>query len=102
MAPRSKIALRVSSHPVAQALARSLNLPLVSTSANPSGRAPAVLAAQAADSLALDPPDLILEDDPCLGGAGSTILDLTSTPPRILRAGAVPEKELAPFIGSWA
>ena len=102
VAPQGRIALRVSSHPVAQALARGLNRPLISTSANPSGRPPALLAEQAAESLALDPPDLIVEDDPCLGGPGSTILDLTVTPPRILRAGAVPEKELAPFIQGWA
>ena len=97
-----KVGLRVSSHPVAQGLARRLAGPLISTSANPSGRPGPVLADQVAQGLAQDPPDLILEDDPCPGGPGSTVLDLTVTPPRIVRAGAVPETELERFIKGWA
>ncbi len=50
VAPQGKIALRVSSHPTAQALARNLDNPLVSTSANTSGQAPAVLAIQVAET----------------------------------------------------
>ena len=80
VAPRGKIALRVSAHPLARALSRNLNLPLVSTSANLSGQPPAVLALQVEEGLAQDPPGLILRDDPCPGGAGSTILDLTVAP----------------------
>jgi L-threonylcarbamoyladenylate synthase len=38
---RDTVALRVSSHPVAAALCRAFGCPLVSTSANPSGAAPA-------------------------------------------------------------
>jgi len=102
VSPGGRLALRVSSHPVAQALARRLAEPLISTSANRSGRPGPVLADQVAQGLAADPPDLILENDPCPGGPGSTILDLTVTPPRILRAGAVPETELERFISGWA
>ncbi len=98
IAPQAKIALRVSAHPVARALARGLERPLVATSANRSGRPPAVLAAQVAEGLARDLPDLILRQDPCPGGESSTILDLTAVPPRILRAGAVPERKLEPFL----
>lgn len=102
IAPRGTIALRVSAHPLARALSRNLDQPLVSTSANPSGQPPAVLAIQVEEGLAQNPPGLILRDDPCPGGLGSTILDLTVAPPRIVRAGAIPEKELEPFIKGWS
>lgn len=43
----SRIAIRISSHPVVQALCNQLNQPLVSTSANPSGARPAMSSLQA-------------------------------------------------------
>ncbi|MDP2046859.1 MAG: Sua5/YciO/YrdC/YwlC family protein [Deltaproteobacteria bacterium] len=39
--------------------------------------------------------DLILEAGPCPGGLPSTIVDVTSSPPRLVRAGAIPLTELA-------
>ena len=97
-----KIALRVSSHPVAQTLARRLDEAILATSANPTGQPGTILASEVRDSLSTNPPDLILAQDPCPGGAGSTIVDLTVAPPRIVRAGAIPASELEEFIKGWA
>ncbi|MCX5823919.1 MAG: L-threonylcarbamoyladenylate synthase [Deltaproteobacteria bacterium] len=67
-----KIGIRVSSHPIARLLAAGLAGPLTATSANLSG-GPECSSA-----------------DAVTGGAGSTILDVTVSPPRILREGAIP------------
>lgn len=97
-----KVALRVSSHDLAQALSRHLNAPLISTSANRSGR-PGLITSDRVQEELIDPgPDLILAQDPCPGGPGSTIVDLTLTPPRILREGAIETKELSQFIKGFA
>ena len=80
--------MRVSAHPVARALVRALGEPVTAPSANPTGGAPPVTAA---DVLAhLDGViDLILDAGATPGGAPSTVLDVTVNPPRLLRQGAV-------------
>jgi len=44
--------------------------------------------------------DLILDGGRTSGGRGSTVLDVTADPPRILREGMVPLDELSPFLKS--
>ena len=39
--------------------------------------------------------DLILDAGPCPGGLPSTIVDVTNSSPRLVRAGAIPPAELA-------
>ena len=41
---------------------------------------------------------LILDAGPCPGGLPSTIVDVTDSPPRLVRAGAIPPAELAEII----
>lgn len=82
------VALRCPDHPIALALLRALNRPLVGPSANPSGfvsptRAEHVVAAFAPDDV------LVLDGGPCRVGIESTVLSLVHTPPRILRLGAI-------------
>lgn len=83
-----RVALRLPDHAVPRALARALGAPLAATSANLSGRSSP---RTAADVLAdLDGRvELILDGGPCAGGVDSTVVDLTVSPPRIARAGAV-------------
>ncbi len=84
-----KIGIRISSHPVARFLAAGLAGPLTATSANPSGG----LECSSADAVIRnlgDLPDAVIDGGPTPGGAGSTILDVTVFPPRILREGAIP------------
>jgi L-threonylcarbamoyladenylate synthase len=88
-----KIGVRRVAHPVAAALVRALGTPLTGTSANLSG------AGGCADIALLDAAlgqtvDLILDAGPLTGGAGSTIIDVTTQAPVILRQGAVPSEEI--------
>jgi len=99
VAREGKIALRVSSHPLAGELAGRLAAPLIATSANLTGQPAPLEAGAAALALAHDPPDLILDAGPSPGGAGSTILDLTVRPPLIVRPGAVAPEELKDCLG---
>ncbi len=94
VAPEGKLAIRVSPHPVASALAKGLGGALVATSANKTGAPPPVTADEAAAALAHDPPDMILDGGPSPGGPPSTILDLTGPEPKLLRAGAIDPDEL--------
>jgi L-threonylcarbamoyladenylate synthase len=84
-----KIGIRVSSHPVARFLAAGLAGPLTATSANPSG-GPECSSADAVIRALGDLPDAVIDGGTTPGGAGSTILDVTFFPPRILREGAIP------------
>jgi L-threonylcarbamoyladenylate synthase len=84
-----KIGIRVSSHPIARFLAAGLAGPLTATSANPSG-GPECSSADAVIRTLGDLPDAVIDGGATPGGAGSTILDVTGFPPRILREGAIP------------
>jgi len=84
-----KIGIRISSHPIAALLARELGAPLTATSANRSGEPENADAAGIASSLGALP-DLIVDGGATPGQPGSTILDVTAFPFRILREGAVP------------
>ena len=81
------LGVRVPDHPTPRSLARMLG-PLPTTSANLSGW-PDALDAAAAESAIGDACDLILDGGPTRGGRPSTIVDCSSGPPSILRAGAV-------------
>ena len=86
-AREAPVAVRVSSHPVARALAAALGHPVVSTSANRSGAPPARTAAAAVASLGetAAAPLAILDGGTTPGGAPSVIVDATGTPFRALR-----------------
>ena len=84
-----KIGIRVSSHPLAALLAKSLTHPLTATSANPSGLPSCTRAEEVIRSLG-DRIDAVLDGGETAGGAGSTILDVTVDPPVLLRAGVIP------------
>ena len=84
-----KIGIRVPSHPVARFLAAALSGPLTATSANLSG-GPECSSADAVIRTLGDLPDAVIDGGSTPGGAGSTILDVTVSPPRILREGAIP------------
>jgi L-threonylcarbamoyladenylate synthase len=87
------IAVRAPDHDVALALLRALGEPMASSSANPAGQPPPVDADQVIAGLG-DRLDLVLDGGPCRIGQPSTILDLSTATPRILRKGAIPDFEL--------
>lgn len=86
---RGTIGVRISSHPLARALVEALGRPLTATSANPGGEPAPVVIDEARRSLGQGI-DAWLDGGRLPGGAGSTVLDVTVTPPRVVREGAVP------------
>jgi L-threonylcarbamoyladenylate synthase len=87
------LAVRAPNHRVALELIDELGEPLASSSANRAGAAPPTDANAVIAGLG-DDLDLVLDGGPCDIGQASTILDLSVTPPRVLRQGAIPAHEL--------
>ena len=86
--PDGGVGVRVSSHPVARALAQGLGRAITATSANRSGAAPARTIAEARASLGAAV-QVFVEGGTLTGGAPSTIVQCDSTGWRLLRAGAI-------------
>jgi L-threonylcarbamoyladenylate synthase len=87
------VAVRVSDNRVCRALAERVGGPITSTSANRSGCPPATSAEEAAAALGADV-DLILDGGPAPDDTPSTLLDLTQSPPAVLRAGRITETDI--------
>ena len=82
------IGVRMSGHPVASGLVHALGEPVTAPSANRSGSPPCVTADAVLAELGGDI-DLLIDACPAAGGLPSTVLDLTVTPARVIRPGAV-------------
>ena len=93
------VAVRVPDHALVRELCRELNAPLAATSANRHGQPPPVTAGEVEAELGGRIP-LLLDGGPCPGGVASTVLDLTVSPPAILREGPVPADQLATVVPS--
>ena len=92
------VALRVPSHPLALAVLRELGGGLAAPSANRFGRVSPTSAEHVRQDLG-DEVDLILDGGPCTVGVESTIVDLSSGEPSILRSGGLPAEELERVLG---
>ncbi|NUQ67229.1 MAG: threonylcarbamoyl-AMP synthase [Phycisphaerales bacterium] len=91
------VALRCPDHPVALALLRAYEGPLVGPSANPSGG----LSPTTADHVreAFNPEDVfVLDGGPCRVGVESTVV-LLDEAPRVLRPGVIGADEIARVLG---
>jgi L-threonylcarbamoyladenylate synthase len=97
-ARRSTVALRMPRHPVASALLAAVRLPIAAPSANRFGRPSPTSAKHVVEDLG-DRVDLILDAGPTPMGVESTVLDLTQTPPAILRPGGISREELERVLG---
>ncbi|MGE0591071.1 MAG: L-threonylcarbamoyladenylate synthase [Vicinamibacterales bacterium] len=87
------VAVRVPAHPVARALLERCPVPVAAPSANLFSRPSPTTAAHVLDDLA-DRIDMVLDAGATDVGVESTVLDLTTDPPRILRPGAVSLEQL--------
>ena len=87
------VAVRVPDHPAPLALIAALGAPLAATSANLSGR-PSPVTAQEVETELGGHIELILDGGRCPGGVPSTVLDLTTDPPTILRVGAIAVEDI--------
>jgi L-threonylcarbamoyladenylate synthase len=91
------VAVRVPDHPLVHELCLRLGAPLAATSANLHGQPDPITAAEVEAALGGRIP-LILDGGPCPGGLASTVLDLTVSPPVLLRPGPVTAAQLAAVV----
>jgi L-threonylcarbamoyladenylate synthase len=97
-AGHDSVAIRAPAHPVAQALLRAAGRPIAAPSANRSGRISPTEAAHVTAELS-NRVALILDDGRTPVGLESTVLDLTSEAPALLRSGGVTLEQLTEFLG---
>ncbi len=94
------VAIRVPRHPIAQELLRIAAIPVAAPSANRSGRPSGTTWQSVLDDLD-GLIDAVVCDDSIDGiGLESTVLDLTSSPPQLLRMGAITIDDLRHFDGT--
>ena len=84
-----KIGIRLTSHPIAMEISKRLGGPVTATSANLSG-APECSSTVEVISQLEGKLDGIVDGGHTPGGKGSTIVDVTAYPPKVLREGMIP------------
>ncbi|MCR5767862.1 MAG: threonylcarbamoyl-AMP synthase [Lachnospiraceae bacterium] len=87
------VAVRFPSHPVAQAMIRAAGIPIAAPSANLSGRPSTTRAEHVIEDLN-GRVDMIIDSGSSDIGLESTIVDLTCSPPLVLRPGYISIEEL--------
>ena len=92
------VAVRMPSHPVARALLRAVDFPLVAPSANKSGCLSPTTPSHVADGLG-EAVDLVLAAGACDVGVESTVVDVSGEVPVILRPGAVTAEDVSEALG---
>ncbi len=100
-AGRGTVAVRVPGLALPRKLALALGRPITGVSANRHGELPCRTATEVAAAFA-EGLDWILDGGPTAGGAPSTIVDLSVTPPTVLRAGLVPASSVRSFLPELA
>lgn len=95
---QDSVGLRVPSHPVAQALLGGFGGGIAAPSANRFGAVSPTTAAHVREDLG-DDVDLVLEGGPSEVGIESTIVDVTSDRPALLRPGRISAAEIEETLG---
>ena len=93
-----RIGVRWPDSPLSQGLALRVGSAITASSANRSGAAAALSAAEVEAQLAPDV-DLILDAGRANEPQVSTILDITVEPPRMIRAGKIPQEAIESVLG---
>lgn len=96
-AGQNTVAVRIPDHPMSLELVRQVGRPLAVTSANLSGHANPASAQDVAEQLAGRLP-LILDGGPSPSAQASTIIDLSVSPPRVLRTGPISVEQLRDYL----
>ena len=94
------VGVRWPSHPFMQAVIRECDFPLAAPSANLSGRVSPTNAEHVRKQLG-DKISLIVDGGQSQVGIESTVLDLTVSPPQVLRPGMIHAESLAAVIGEF-
>jgi L-threonylcarbamoyladenylate synthase len=87
------VAVRMPSHPVALALIAKSGLPIAAPSANTSGKPSPTIAQHVIEDL-FGKVDMIIDAGSTNVGLESTVLDVTVSPPAILRPGGITPEQL--------
>jgi L-threonylcarbamoyladenylate synthase len=95
------VGIRLPRHPFPQALIRACGFPLAAPSANLSNRLSPTCAEHVRRQLG-DAIPLIIDGGPAAMGIESTVLDLTTDPPRLLRPGSVHRPAIEAVVGAVA
>ena len=96
------IAVRIPGREISRDFLNACGVPVAAPSANASGAISPTRAEHVADSLpgpSDGGPELILDTGPCDVGLESTVLDLSTDTPTLLRPGAVTKEDLESIIG---
>jgi L-threonylcarbamoyladenylate synthase len=96
-AATGRVAVRVPAHTLARALARAAGHPITATSANLAGE-PAVASATELSRALVKRIDVLIDGGPTVGGLPSTIVDVTTSTPSLVRAGVVPWARVLEFL----
>lgn len=95
------VGVRCPDHPVTLAIIRAAGVSIAAPSGNTSGRPSPTSAADMAEDMA-GKIDAIVDGGRCAVGVESTIIDMTVTPPRLLRPGGLPLEALQEVLGEVA
>jgi L-threonylcarbamoyladenylate synthase len=98
LAKQQTIGLRVPDNSVIRDIIHTLGEPITGTSANRSGSRSPSSAAEAAFQLG-EMVAIVIDDGRLPGGKESTVIDITTTPPTVLREGPVSREEIQAVIG---
>ena len=91
------VAVRIPDHPVPRALIKGLGMPIVGTSANISGK-PTLISAEDVRRELGNSVDLVMDAEPSPNGKESTVVDVASNIPVVLREGAISRDQIARVI----
>jgi L-threonylcarbamoyladenylate synthase len=97
-AGRATVGLRVPNHPLALELLRAFDGPVAAPSANRSNRISPTTAQHVREEIG-DAVDLILDGGPCAVGIESTVIDLSTARPTLLRPGGASRDAIEAVIG---
>ena len=95
------VGVRCPNHPVTLAIIEAAGVPIAAPSGNTSGRPSPTTAPHMIEDMD-GRIDAIVDGGPCSVGVESTIIDLTVTPPRLLRPGGLPLESLRQVLGEVA
>ena len=93
------VAVRMPDNKIALSLIKKAGVPLVAPSANLSGKPSPTRAKDVAADLS-EKVDLIIDGGKTRIGIESTVIDMTTSPPTLLRPGGLPVEEIERVIGS--
>ena len=97
MGNSGKIGIRISNCTVAWELVKTVGAPITATSANISGAKSCSTAFEVYESLG-NRIDMIMDGGETGGYLGSTVVDVTQKPPKIIREGIIQSKDLKEYL----